>query len=89
MNVVLKKDLCKEISVRYMKDGDIGVIISWPDSPYQGIVQRYKNDLITIGKSSGYSWPQIFTAIEQHTDQTRWDTYLVRILQKGEELIIQ
>ena len=45
------------INVKEMVDGQIAVITEWPITEHVGtIVQRYGDDLIALGKSSGNCW---------------------------------
>jgi hypothetical protein len=50
------------IPLKDMKDGQIGVIVDWPDEKqYKGdIVMRYGNDLIVVGMAEVYGWHGIF-----------------------------
>jgi hypothetical protein len=77
----LQNEVKLGIPVREMSDGQIGIIVSWSGfGNYVGrIVQRYGDTLISLQKPSGNSWSQI----------TLEDDCRVRILQKGETLIIE
>jgi hypothetical protein len=80
--VVLSKSLEKGIDVRDMKDGEIAVIV-W--GSYEGvIVQRFGNNLISLGKSCKQSWESILSV-----DRSKPIGMDVRVLQKGETLTIQ
>ena len=49
------------ISMSNMRDGDIAVIVSWSDNSHKGeIVQRYKNNLIRLGRPAGQGWGDVF-----------------------------
>lgn len=49
------------IPAQMMEDGQIGVIISWSTGSYLGkIVQRYKDNLVSLGEESGQSWSNWF-----------------------------
>lgn len=70
------------VSIKEMKDGDIGEIVSWTGSDKIGlIVQRYKNILITLGSGSGSAFPSPFESVK--IEELR-----VRILKKGTKLEI-
>jgi hypothetical protein len=79
-----------------MMDGDIGVITSWPTgghllvSKYIGrIVQRYKNDLITVGASWTDGWGTRWPNVEKNDPQGfQKKLHKVRLLQSGEALIV-
>lgn len=69
-----------DIKASDMKDGQIGIITSWSLKPYIGrIVQRSNNMLIALQKPYG----DCFNSIVDD------ETCRVRILQKGEILIIE
>lgn len=69
----------KGIWVGHMNDGDVAVIVGCFITGYLGrIVQRYENNLITIGKSEEH-WEPISRLP---------DNFCVRLLEKGETLIV-
>lgn len=70
-----------DIPVREMKDGEIGIITQWVEliQHIGNIVQRHGDKLIRLQKGTLDSWDAISTK-----DECR-----VRILQKGETLIIE
>lgn len=78
------KDKSKpDVNVTEMKDGDIAVITDWSVGEYVGqIVQRYGDDLVTVGDNWGHSWSSFFQ--RNHSKQCR-----VRILESGDELVIE
>lgn len=83
MILKLKNKKPKDISVHDMKDGEIAVITLWPCRSYIGdIVQRLGKELILLGKGRESSWPDVFE------DNRRWEDYRVRVLEKGEELVV-
>lgn len=79
--VKLQINKTNDIPVRELKDGQIGVITGCPSSgrDFAGdIIQRHEQYLISIGRSSEYSWNHIPTS----------DDFRVRILGEGETLVI-
>ena len=75
----------KSICVNDMQDGDIGVVVVWSDGRYLGrIVQRYKDHLLVVGEQSGREWDTIF-----NSGLGRWEDCHVRLLEKGETLIVE
>lgn len=83
MSVKLTNQIIEDISVYEMKDGQIAVITKWGGSPYYigRIVQRYGNNLITIGMDCGRTWPGLFN--EKPDSELR-----VRLLKPGETITI-
>lgn len=84
MPVKLESSSTKSIYVLDMKDGQIAEIVSWSSS-YKHIgriVQRYKNNLICIGLQNESGWTDVFFA--ELPKECR-----VRILEKGEKIVIQ
>jgi len=81
---LVKKENTEGIWVGNMKDGDIGVIIEWGSIIYclGRIVQRYGNDLISIGMPSGDSW-RVLTPSRELSSNCR-----VRLLKKDEVLVV-
>lgn len=78
----LVKDNDNSVSVLDMKDGDIAIITEWVHGSHIGdIVQRYKYDLVCLGKGSEYSWPNLFNSREDGLSK-------VEILPKGTRLEI-
>lgn len=77
----LQNEVKLDIPVSEMEDGEIGIITMW--GKYLGVigtvVQLYNNVLISLQKPSGNSWTPIPLS----------DDCRVRILQKGEVLIIE
>ena len=68
-----------------MRDGEIGVIVKWEPDNYIGrIVQRYNDILITIGEPTGKAFPDICRYSTGTTSSCK-----VRILEKGEKIVIQ
>ena len=79
----LKDKSKSDVSVTEMKDGDIAIITDWPGGGYVGwIVQRYGDDLITVGDNWGHGWSLFFK--DDHSKQCR-----VRILESGDELVVE
>lgn len=70
------------IPVGVMKDGDIGVITQWDglESDIGKIVQRLGDTIIVLGQDSKQQWPIVCTG--------RTGNYRVRILEKGEKIVI-
>jgi len=74
-----------EIPVHNMKDGDIGVITSWSMPDYHGrVVQRYKDNLITLGEQSGQSFPGLLSHPALEHTKCR-----VRLLQPGDTITLE
>jgi len=48
------------INVGDMKDGEIGVITNWGTADEGRIVQRYGEDLVTLGSGRNDSWSGVF-----------------------------
>jgi hypothetical protein len=82
---LVKKEEPAGIWVGDMMDGDIGVIVEWNNSLlYLGrIVQRYGDDLVAIGLSSGGGWSESLSRPCRLPSSCR-----VRLLEKGEMLIV-
>jgi len=78
------KDRSKpDVNVTEMKDGNIAIITDWPVGKYVGwIVQRYGDNLATLGVNSKWGWSSFFKG--DHSKQFR-----VRILESGDELVIE
>jgi len=53
-----------EPNLTEMDDGNMAVILDWPDRPNMAgiVVQRYRDGLIILGKSSEMAFPDIFKA---------------------------
>jgi len=68
------------VQLQKMKDGQIGVIVSWDDCPhYIGrIVQRVGESLIELGEGLDRSWRDPFTS-----NRLTSMNYIIRILPKG------
>lgn len=65
------------IMAKYLEDGQIAVIVE-DFSDYKGrVIQKFGDNLVTIGMSSGQGWC--------NGDSV---TLLVRVLENGEELIV-
>lgn len=84
--VKLLNSVTLDICINDMKDGQIGVITSWPSASgleYKGrIVQRvFKIGLISIGYSCFYSWGESLF-------DSRMEMCRVRILESGEQIVI-
>jgi len=76
----LQNQIQLDIPVSEMQDGQIGVITSWLHENYVGrIIQRHNDRLVTLQRK----YLESFSAI---TDSEKCR---VRILQKGEVLIIE
>ena len=74
----------KSICVSDMQDGDIGVVVMWSRNYLGTIVQRYKDDLLVVGRNSGKGWSKIF-----NMGYARWEECRVRLLEKGEMLVVE
>ena len=63
-----------------LADGDLAIIVggSWDN----WVVQRYKTDLVAIGRRTGHAW---FGMFGDHNPHTHLEC---RRLQAGEELVI-
>lgn len=82
--VVLENDEDNFINVSKMKDGDIAIIRNWLIYSFKGaIVQRYGNDLITLGSPRVNGWKNYFNEDLAITDN------LVEILKPGTHLVIK
>lgn len=83
MSVKLTNQIEEDIPVFEMKDGQIAIITKWGNSPeYIGrIVQRYGDELITIGMNSHYRWDNL-------SDGLLSPECRVRLLQPGETITI-
>lgn len=54
---IVSKIAPQTVTPAEMKDGEIGIIRNWSVSGYIGrIVQKYKNDLITLGMRAEHSF---------------------------------
>jgi len=84
---LIEKSKINGINILDMKDGDVGVIISWcVDSwDYEGrIVQRYGAHLVTLGSRFGGGSDNFFTEKTSRNSMNR-----VRLLTPGETLIVE
>lgn len=80
----LKNNKPNDICVNDMEDGDIGVITQWSCGDYVNqVVQRYKNYLLVVGAHSEWGWDTSFNYSNNRNEQCR-----VRLLEKGEELVV-
>lgn len=79
----LKKKENIDLDLYSLKDGQIAEIISWGGGEeYNGrIVQRYREDLVTLGAPSGESWFNFF-------NRKLNGEFLVRVLKKGTALTV-
>lgn len=76
----LQNEVQLDIPVSEMEDGQIGVITSWLHENYVGrIIQRHHDRLVALQR----------TYLESFAAITDSDKCRVRILQKGEVLIIE
>jgi hypothetical protein len=69
-----------DILLNEMRDGQIGIITNWDQNPkyyIKRIVQRYKDDLITLGENSSNSFEGIFNNTSLNNN------YRVKILPPG------
>lgn len=74
----------EEILVEDMKDGDIGVIISWTyESAVGTIVQRYNTSLVALCHPTGTCWTSFFAP-----GNPKQPSCKVRLLKPGEYLEI-
>lgn len=85
MGVSLKNKDNNSVCLDVMKDGDVAIIVKWGSvTAYLGkIVQRYENKLVVIGEDSGHSFDTVLTSKFANDED-----YVVRILQRGEELVV-
>jgi len=61
--VKLKNNYDNSIPLGAMEDGQIGVIVDWPNEYHIGeFVMRHGNSLIAIGMVEGRSWHGIFSS---------------------------
>jgi hypothetical protein len=84
MPIKLLEETNGDANIAEMEDGDIAIITKW-DNPHDHcgeIVQRYKDDLISLGEPWGQSWSPFFT----HTIPI---ACRVRILPKGTTFILE
>jgi len=80
--VKIKNQKPNDINILNMKDGDIAEITYWGCREHEGrVVQRYEDNLIIVGEGRERGWPNYF-------DDFKTTSNRVRILEKGEELII-
>ena len=90
MKVVLESEGENIIRAIDMKDGQIGIITAWevgliPEYEYLGrIVQRFGDNLVSLGKGAGSGWQNYFNGRPLHNE----DGYRVRILSLGSTLRI-
>lgn len=83
----LKSDRPSDICVDDMKDGNIAVITKWGNTDYIGrVVQRYNDSLICVGNYSGKGWGDYFNPSRK---SIRNEKYCVRLLEPGEELVVE
>lgn len=80
MGLKLKSKSTEVITPSEMKDGDVGVVVSWAkptlsfeESPVGFVVQRFDNNLVLLGERSGKSY----------TGLTNDQSCKVQILPKG------
>lgn len=66
------------INIASLQDGQVAEIVEWSGdrSKIGTIIQRFDTTIIVIGKSSGYSYPNLLS-----TDNP--EDYLVRVLDEG------
>lgn len=84
MPVKLAQPKVLSVNVSNMKDGQIAEIVGAPalhQDKLGRIVQRYKDNLITVGQPSGFGWTDFFERKEGRFE--------VRILEAGEKIVIQ
>jgi hypothetical protein len=69
-----------------MSDGQIAIIQEWGNLPTHigTVVQRYKNNLIAIGKESGDGWGDLFCCEDRYKNKN----FMVEIIGKGSVLEI-
>lgn len=84
MAKLIDRRMPNEINVSDMKDGEIGVITSWPHEGYVGrVVQRYGNNLLTVGKG----WENCF---RNHFSNNKKDPEAkVSVFTKGEHITLE
>ena len=81
---LVQKEKPKGIWVADMKDGSVGVIVSWTNRQHLGaIVQRYYNDLVGVGMRGETGWSKSFNPICSFSTDCR-----IRLLEKGETLVV-
>lgn len=84
MAKLIDRRMPDEINVGDMKDGEIGIITSWPYEEYVGrVVQRYENDLLTIGKGWEKGFRGYFFS-NKKDPETR-----VSVFTKGEQITLE
>lgn len=80
MKLILKSKNNKLVSPRQMQCGEIGEIVEWSDESCVGeIVQKFKQDLISIGRDYGESY--------SGTGDSPDSRLKIRLLDDGELLI--
>ena len=84
MAKLIDRRMPNEINVKDMKDGEVGIITSWPYEEYVGrVVQRYENDLLTIGKGWGNSSRGFFLSNKKDPEAK------VSVFTKGEQITLE
>ena len=80
------KESSTDVCVQRMRDGDIGVVVAWNGSSKDGyvgrVVQRYGENLISLGMGKDNSWCGLFGG----HNRAAWEDCLVRILNPGTKL---
>jgi hypothetical protein len=76
------KEEPKGIWIGDMEDGDVAVIVDHPEINYlDRIIQRHDHRFITVG-TPRFTWSSIFTPSSNR------DNFRVRLLEKGETLVV-
>ena len=74
------------INVLGLEDGEMAVIVYWPQAKYTGmVVQRHGQDLVAIGMPSSGEWNKMYT----FDNKENWKNCRVKILTAGTEFILE
>lgn len=86
MKIVLQGSKPTDIRSTDMKDGDVGVITKWgTNDHYVGrIVQRYRDNIVSIGLEEGCSWSGWCSGHGKNSPDCQ-----VRLLKSGDVLEVQ
>lgn len=89
MSVKLKNPVTLDQPAYNLLDGQIAVITRWSVNRYIGrIVQRYGNNLVSLGRPVAKSWPGFFNEGNPVTRDTLGYTFRCKVLEPGTELVI-
>lgn len=75
------------IDISEMEDCDVGVLIDKTGygSRSGRIVQRYKDNLITLGSNSGHGWSSYFKSLNEFGESK----FNVQLLKKGDMIVFE